>query len=111
MIRLKAKPTFAFKVDIMEPGEDSPSRVTFIGKHKRQSELTEWAERAKDMKGQDAPFLLEAIAGWEGVCDEQGKAIPFTADDFAEFLDIHPGSGFAIFQAFVVELSATRKKN
>ena len=111
MIRLQPNPQFRFKVDLSVPGSEEPARFTLIGRHQGQAALNAWAERAKDMQGQDAKFLAGVIIGWEGVLDDDGKAVPFDELALAALIDAYPGSGLAMFTAYVRELSASRTKN
>jgi hypothetical protein len=111
MIKFKANPTFKFKVEIAQAGSSDPAILKLVGTHKRQSELKEYAERAKDMQGEDVAYLLEAIDGWDDVVDPDGKAIKFSPETFGALLDEYPGSALVIFGGYLKELSANRTKN
>lgn len=111
MFKLQPAPTFKFRVSIAKPGSEEPETLKLLGRHKGQEELRAWGDRAKEMEGKDAAFLLEVVEGWEDVCDAEGKAVKFSAEAFGALLDAYPGSGLQVFQAYVRELSAGRTKN
>jgi hypothetical protein len=111
MIRLQPKPTFQFKVELSVPGSEEPARFTLVGKHMGQAALSTWAEKAKELQGQDAAFLAEVITDWSGVTGEDGKAVKFDKDALATLIDAYPGSGLQVFTAYIKELSAGRGKN
>lgn len=111
MIKLKPNPTFKFRVTLALPGSDERATFTLVGRHKGAKALNEWANRAKDLEGQDAKFLAEVLSGWDDVRDDDGAAVPFSEDALAALLDGHPGAGLEIFRAYANELSAARQKN
>lgn len=111
MIKLQPSPSFKFRVEVAVPGSNEPGAVMLVGRHKGQVALKEWGERAKQMEGRDAEFLLEVIEDWSEVADADAKPVKFTRENFGAFLDAYPGSSLAIFQAYIRELSAGRTKN
>jgi hypothetical protein len=111
MFILDPDPTFKFRVTMWRPGEETSSTLTFIGRHKDSDQLKAWVDRAKDMEGNDAAFLLEVVDGWEGMADRDRNPVAFSKDAFVALVKKHPGSGMLIFNAYARELSAGRGKN
>ena len=111
MIKLKPSPTFKFKVELALPGTEERAKFTLIGKHMGQAALKAWAEKAGEMAGRDAEYLAGVIESWDDVCDEEGKPVKFGPQAFGALIDAYPGTGVAIFSAYVRELSAGRTKN
>ena len=56
-------------------------------------------------------YSLSVLAGWEGVIGEDGTAVPFSPEAARTLLDAYPGSPSVVALAYIMELSAARRKN
>lgn len=108
MFKLQPNPTFPLKVKITVAGQETPGQLDLVAKHKGRKELKAWQERAA--KSEDPQFLDEIISGWS-VVDEAGQPVPYTVDALAQLLDTYPMSGFEIYEAYLRELTESRRKN
>lgn len=110
MFILDPDPTFKLKVSLFRPGTSTPQSITLVARHKTQDELIEWTKRVNPADG-DGAFLLEVVAGWEGVADRDRKPVEFSEDGFRALINNFPGAGLLIFKAYAEELNAGRLKN
>lgn len=110
MLKLNPSPTFRFRVQIGVPGSPEPASLVLIGKHKTTDELVDWSKRAHE-GGSDLKFLVEAIAGWAELVDDEGKEVPFSETMLGSVLQKYPGSSAAITRAYIAELNSARTKN
>lgn len=82
-VRKKVK-TFKWPVNVEEPADGGVFETTsFDATFKRVGR----AEFAKLGSKSDLELLQAVLVGWEGIEDEAGKAIPFSADAIKEFAD------------------------
>lgn len=82
-VRKKVK-TFKWPVNVEEPADGGVFETTsFDATFKRIGR----AEFAKLGSKSDLELLQAVLVGWEGIDDEAGKAIPFSADVIKEFAD------------------------
>jgi len=62
----------------------------------------------KNRKGEVKGFIREVAQGWEGVLDEVGAPVPFSAEILDDQIN-EPGMPVLIMQAYLEQLSATAK--
>ena len=82
------------------------SRITELVKQARAAELGRDDDAALD----DREAAREIIAGWDGVVDDAGKAIPFSEAALAQLLEIPTVAG-QIVQAWFESLKEGKRKN
>ena len=84
-VRKKVK-TFKWPVEVKEPSDSKPgefeaSEFTAVFKRAKMSEL-------KQLDNEEGVELLKRVmVGWEGVTDEAGKDIKFSASELEDFAD------------------------
>lgn len=98
---LTASPTFKATVKIPVPGSKAvPVEFTFKGKTK--DEFRAWLEKLADQEDVDA--LMEIASGWE-------LEDLFNTENVAKLVQSYIGSAKAIFETYILELSAARLGN
>lgn len=100
MLKLQPNPTFRAKVGIPIPGEEKRAEVWFIFNHMTREEF-----EAFDFKTGELDGLMKICAGWEGVDGE------FSRERMQTLINVYPGAGFAIGNAFGRELYGNRLGN
>ena len=113
-IRIKQSATFMWPVEVMIPRSGGDfDKFTFDAEFRRLS-TDEWRKMVDKMgegKMDLADIAVAIIAGWSGVDDEPGVAVPFSDTALKDLLNIAQVPG-AIFTAFSKSLSgAAREKN
>lgn len=113
-IRIKQSPTFMWPVEVMIPRSGGDfDKFTFDAEFRRLS-TDEWRKMVDKMgegKMDLADIAVAIIAGWSGVDDEPGVAVPFSDTALKDLLNIAQVPA-AIFAAFSKSLSgAAREKN
>lgn len=109
MFKLNAAPEFTADVQITRPGEAKPGTIRFRFRHRGRKSFKAWLETAS---GRDDPdYLMEVVAGWEGVVDADGQPIEFSREAFAQLLDAFPAAGQDIFLAYGKALHESRAGN
>jgi hypothetical protein len=90
-------------------GEDGkPVEFDFVLKCKRlnQAEI----DAVMSNKAESVKQFLQAVADdWEGVLDEQGGALPFSAENFEDVLNNDPGMQSVCFQSYLRDVGAVVK--
>jgi hypothetical protein len=110
MFTLTPNPTFTTDVNLTVPGAAEPVKLTVTFRHKGRKSLADWIKRPKVMADagspvNDAQYLNEIIAGWEG--PDQ----PYSIEALDELLDAYQPSGQELFEAYVHALTESRAKN
>jgi hypothetical protein len=108
MFKLDPCPEFSEDVKLSRPGEE-PGVVRFRFRHKTREQFKAWMASAKGRK--DSEYLLEVVAGWEGVGKSKDEPTPFSAEAFAELINKFPASGQEIFAAYGRALHESRTGN
>jgi hypothetical protein len=109
MFKLNANPEFTADVQITRPGEPKPGTIRFRFRHMGRTAFKAWVETAG---GRDDPdYLLDAVAGWEGVTDASGQPVEFSREALAQLLDAFPAAGQDIFVAYGKALHESRTGN
>jgi hypothetical protein len=106
---INPNPTFSVPVSLTVPGQSAPGSVTFTFRARGRKELEDWVKTASGKS--DAEFLGEVVTGWDGVADQAGVPMDFTAKAFATLLDAYPASSGEIFSAYMKALTESRAKN
>lgn len=106
--------TYRYPVSFTTPSEDGSGHeensFTAVFKRLSEDELQKYAERAVKGKINDREFAKDVLVGWEGVADESGNPVPFTAPMRDRLLNII-GFGRAISRAFYASLEDAPRKN
>lgn len=114
--RLNPAPLFAAVVQLTVPGSADTAALSLTFKHQGRKALDAWVRRPGQIAEgaaalNDAEYLAEVVAGWDGVQDAAGEPLPFTPAAFADLLDAYPAAGTEIFSAYVKALTESRAKN
>lgn len=102
--QLDPAPEFSADVQITRPGEAEPGVLRLTFRHKGRKAFKAWLEGAKDKD--DAPWLLEVVAGWDTAAHGD-----FTPERFAKLVDDYPASASEIWTAYGKALHESRAKN
>jgi hypothetical protein len=95
MFKLDQDPTFEWPVKVDVPTGGSHTQHKFSAHFRR---LTQ--EQIKELSSEsDEGFLREALAGWDGVVDDDGNAVSFTEANRDRLLQI-PEARIALFHAY-----------
>lgn len=100
-LTLTPAPTFRAKVGIPVAG-GSPVPVEFVFKHRSKSALDAFIKSRAG--ADDVDSVCEMVEGWN--LDE-----PFDRNGVAALLDNYGGAALAIYEAYVDELLAAKRKN
>ncbi|MEG1971378.1 MAG: phage tail assembly chaperone [Burkholderiaceae bacterium] len=110
-LKLTPNPSFRFPVVVRAPGATTGERIQLTARHLGKAELEAFSLRATATGADDAASLLEVITDWSGIEDEQGRAVPFSALEFAAFIGNYPGVAKLIYLEYIKELIEARLKN
>lgn len=100
-LSLTPAPTFKGFVSIPIPGS-SPAKVQFTFRHRNRDEIKTWMD---EIEGKPmSQVVLEAASGWD--LEE-----PFDAEHVELLLKNYIGSGQAVLETYLRELSGAREKN
>lgn len=109
MFKITPKPTFCTDAELHVPGEELPGKIKVTFKYLTQDELKAWQEKHGNSSVAEA--LQEVIAGWDGVEDESGNQVPFSADSLKQLMANYQTAGADLTSAFLRELLGARRKN
>jgi len=90
------------------PDEDGKPIAFDFKLHCKRLTQDEIDSALKNRKGEVKGFIREVAQGWEGVLDEVGAPVPFSAEILDEQLN-EPGMPVLIMQAYLEQVSATAK--
>lgn len=104
-LALTASPTFRAQVGIPVPGAKDTVPVEFVFRHRHKSELKAWREAIDlDGDGITVAHVRDMASGWE-------LEDKFDVESIGKLLEVYPGSGVAIFIAYLSELQDAKIKN
>lgn len=109
MFRLQPNPTFECSVPLSRPELEQPVSIKVTFKHKGKQALAEFISRAPGRE--DVDHLSEIIAGWSGVTDADGNAVPYSYDNLHKLLESFPPAAGELHRAFLRELTEAKRKN
>jgi hypothetical protein len=112
MFKLKQSDTFLWPVTVQVPADGGRYvRETFDGEFRRlpQSRLAELNVAITAGEMDDATFVREVLAGWQGVTDD-GEEVPFSVASLNTLLDMQ-GVARAIVLAYRDALAGMLRKN
>ena len=98
---LTASPTFKVKVSIPVAG-GKPVDVEFTFKHRTREAFKKFIESLTDRE--DVEVILDIASGWD-------LEDAFDAESLEQMVENHIGSGLAVIQAYISELTAAKVKN
>jgi hypothetical protein len=101
MLKLKADPTFSAAVSIPVAGGKA-EKVKFTFRHRTKDQLKAWQETVEGKD--DAALILEMASGWD-------LAEPFDLENVTFLVQNYMGSGNAVVQTYMSELSGARLGN
>lgn len=110
MFSIVPNPTFVTTVRLSVPGQETGAPIKVTWRHKGARALSAWLASAAE-RSDDASFLGEVIADWQGVNGADGAALPCTADNLAALLDAYPSAGPELVRHYRSELADARAKN
>lgn len=97
--------TYPGSVEAMVPGADAPQRFPVRWRLLKDSEINALLAQGS------ATLLKRAVAGWEGVHEHDGTAIPFSDQNLALLLDKAPYVRRAMLDAYVRFAAGQPEKN
>lgn len=109
MFRIIPQPTFAAAAKISVPGEASPGILNIEWRHQGRAALKRWIESLAGAS--DSQALLQVIADWQGVVDEAGQPVAFTAPALEALLDAFPAAGSELCRCYLQALTESRLGN
>lgn len=109
MLKLIKNPEFKATIDINVPGSVKAEKIDLTFKYMTKSEYADFSKLHEADKIDDILPLI--VKGWSGVCDENGKAIEYSAENLAMLLDVVPSAAVDIYRGFNSELFGARIKN
>ena len=98
---LTASPTFKAKVTIPVAG-GKPVDVEFTFKHRTREAFKKFIESLTDRE--DVDVILDIASGWD-------LEDAFDAESLEQMVENHIGSGLAVIQTYISELTAAKVKN
>lgn len=111
MFKIDPEPTFSAEAALTVPGQAEPARLTIHWKHLSRDQLVEWIDGLAEIRLGDVDGLALVVAGWEGVVDQQGQAVPFTKDRLRSLLWSYHAAGAELVRAYVRALTESRLGN
>jgi hypothetical protein len=111
MFCITPDPTFSAEVRLTVPGREAKAAISVIFKHKGRRALKAWQAKADESRDDDAAWLGEVIAGWDGPADKAGNPVPYSLHALADLLDEYPASGVEIYQAYLAQFTPARLGN
>lgn len=109
MFNLNPNPTFSAVTPITVPGVDQPAMLTIVWRHKGRADLKAWIDTLGKVSDEQA--LLQVIADWEGVVDDNRLPVPFGRGALADLLDAYPASGGELCTSYLRALTESRLGN
>lgn len=112
MFKLTQSPTFWEQVRaevVDEQGKRTEARFQMKFHRKTADELRELADQVVEQQLTDLHMLRALCADWEGVADDQGEVLAFSAKGLEQLFQY--GFGPAILAAFRAGLPKARAKN
>ena len=100
-------PIFVAPVPLCVPGAAQPWDVNFTFKHKGKKQLAEWVSGWPGR--QDHDVLNDVIEGWD--VKRKGEAVPYSITALADLLDRFPASNREIRDAYLREMTESKRKN
>ena len=112
MFKLEPAPTFSAAVGLTVPGQAAPGSITFTFRHQPRAALQAWLARPTNEPGLlDSAYLGAVIAGWSGPVDPDGQAVAYSAQALEDLVQNYPAAGREIFDAYLRELTESRRGN
>lgn len=113
MFVISQKTTYTWPVTVEFPVDGGKTdKQTFDGEFKRMTQTRINELRAVIERGEitDTELAREVLAGWEGVNDANGDAVPFTERSRDQLLDV-PLVAAAVVLAWLGSLTGAKRKN
>lgn len=113
--RINPAPTFKWTVQITDPAAGSQS-LSLVFRHKGREALEAWIARPGQLVQQGTPladsdYLAEVISDFGApVLDDNGYAVPFSAQALKQLLDAYPTAAREIYNAYLQALTESRAK-
>lgn len=110
MFAIVKNPTYAWPVEVQTPDPAKPGKWkahTFIGHFKKLTDqdfrdalepMTDATLTPAERFERENEFIQRVLVGWEGITDEAGTPLAFTADNLQAVLDLTEVRG-GLFQA------------
>jgi len=133
MFKIVPDPTFRAPAALTVPGKDKPVQVVIEWRHRDRHGLQQWLDDLSPQKPpaaadgaqppqplppkllppklSDVDGLAAVIADWDGVCDEEGNAVPFSKEVLRKVLDAYHNAGAELVRAYVRALTESRLGN
>jgi len=113
MFVISQKQTYTWPIAVEFPIDGGKTdRQTFDGEFRRmsQSRINEIRDRIEKSEITDVELATEVLAGWNGVNDGNGDAVPFSEGARDQLLDV-PLVAAAIVMAWLQSLTGAKRKN
>jgi hypothetical protein len=113
---LQQSPTYKWTVRILIPTDGKREQFTFTAVFNRlkQSRLKELKAISDDpslaAESSDVDVLMEVMADWEDVKDDQGKPVAFSRLAVEQIAEL-PGVGGQIVEQFLSSFTEAKRKN
>ena len=109
---LKQSDTYSWPVTFEIPVDGRHESQSFDAVFKRMSQtwIRDIAKKIDEGKTSDTEVAKQAMAGWSGVNDAQGKEIPFSIKALETMLDI-PSVAGAVVLAYFSSITGAKEKN
>lgn len=127
MFKIVPDPTFRAPAALTVPGKDKPVQLVIEWRHRDRNGLQQWLDDLSPQKPpatadgeppkllppklSDVDGLAAVIADWDGVCDEEGNAVPFSKEILGKVLDAYHNAGAELVRAYVRALTESRLGN
>jgi len=109
MFKITPNPTFTTDAELHVPGEELPGKIKVTFKYLNPDQLKAW--QVKHGRNSVVEALQEVITAWDGVEDDAGNQVPFSADNLNKLMTNYQTAGADLTNAFLRELLGARRKN
>lgn len=109
MFTIVPHPTFVADAQITIPGAEQPSVLRVVWRHKGRADLKTWIESLGHLS--DIDGLMQVIADWEGVVDDNKLPVHFTRDALSALLDAFPAAAGELYRRYPEALFGSRLGN
>jgi len=113
MFKLDLSPAYKWPVVVRfvdESGRRHERTFHVLFRRLKKSEIEQITRAQEAGELDDAGFMREIVAGWDGIVDAHGRPIPCTDENIARLADI-PEVATAIGMAWIESLAGGPRKN
>lgn len=113
MFVISQKTTYTWPVTVEFPTDGGKTeKQTFDAEFKRvpQSRMTEIRAKIESGDITDIELATEVLAGWAGITDDRGEAVPYSEGAREQLLDVPLVASSVVF-AWMQSLTGAKRKN